>query len=117
MKLLSALMLIGHLALIAADFETNTILIKNLDVGAVQRGLNKFSPVVVNKTESLVTLVLDLRADPGLWLRKSQRQFVYLLYPKQEQILSAEYEFLHMSPEAFLRVRVYFPDVATGVTK
>jgi hypothetical protein len=52
MKLLSALMLIGHLALIAADFETNTILIKNLDLGAVQRGLNKFSPVVVNKTES-----------------------------------------------------------------
>jgi len=75
----------------AADFETNTILIKNLDLGTVQRGLNKFSPVVVNKTESLVTLVLDLRADPGLWLCKSQRQFVYLLYPKQEQVLSAEY--------------------------
>ena len=117
MKFLSAFMLMGPLALAAADFETDRILIKNLDLGSVHRGLNKFSPVVVNKTESLLTLVLDLRADPGLWLRKSQRQFVYLLFPRQEQILGAEYEFLHMSPDAFLRVRFYFPDVATGVTK
>ena len=117
MKLLSVLVLLGPWASMGADFETETILIKNVDVGSVQRGPNNYSPLVINKTESLLTLVLDLRADPGLWLRKSQRQFVYLLYPKHEQILSAEFEFLHMSPEAFLRGRVYFPDVATGVTR
>jgi len=104
-------------ALAATEVETATIRIEKLDIGAAHRGSNKFSVTVGNKTDSPLTLVLDLRADPGLWLRKSQRQFVYLLNGGQELAIDAEYEFLHMSAEAFLRVRFYFPEVAaTGVT-
>jgi hypothetical protein len=116
--LLCALILIAPIAQASAVVETNTIRIEKLDMGNALRGRNKFSAAVQNKTDSVLTLVLDLRADPGLWLRKSQRQFVYLLQSGARQVIDAEYEFIHMSPEAFLRVQFYFPIVAaTGVTE
>ena len=118
MRLVCAFMLLAPIALAASEVETDTIRIEKIDIGDAHRGQNKFSAAVRNKTDSLLTLILDLRADPGLWLRKSQRQFVYLFYPKEERTVDAEYQFLHMSPEAFLRVRFYFPNVAaTGVTE
>jgi hypothetical protein len=102
----------------ASNAETGTVRIEKLDIGTTHRGQNRFSAVVVNKTDSMLTVVLDLRADPGLWLRKNQRQFVYLLYAKEERHIDAEYQFDHISPEAFLRVRFYFPAVdPAGVTK
>ena len=116
--LLCALILIAPIAQASADVETSTIRIEKLDMGNAHRGRNKFSAAVQNKSDSVLTLVLDLRADPGLWLRKSQRQFVYLLQSGARQVIDAEYEFIHMSPEAFLRVQFYFPIVAaTGVTE
>src|SRR5579871_6641795 len=98
----------------ASEIETDTLRIERVDAGNAHRGRNPFSAMVVNKTDSMLTLVLDLRADPGLWLRKNQRQFVYLLYGKEERPTEAEYEFEHLSAEAFLRVRFYFPEVGTG---
>ncbi|MGD0578212.1 MAG: hypothetical protein ABSC08_04725 [Bryobacteraceae bacterium] len=70
-----------------------------------------------NKSAQIVTLVLDLRADPGLWLHKTQFQFVYLLYPNEERTIQANYDFTHLSALASLRVRLHFPTVGTdGVT-
>jgi hypothetical protein len=61
-----------------------------------------------------VTLGLDLRADPGIWLMKWQMQFLFLLGPQQEKEIQAEYEFPRMTPEAWLRVSFFFPQVTAG---
>jgi len=107
-------LLLASSAFAAAVAETDTVRIVKADIGDVHLARNAFSAVVENKTDSMLTLVLDLRADPGLWLRKNQRQFVYLLYEKGQRRIDAEYEFEHMSAEAFLRVRFYFPAVGPG---
>lgn len=115
MRLLIALIVLGASSFAA---ETETVQVEKLDVGNPHTGQNKFSAVLVNKTDSLVTVVLDLRADPGLWLRANQRQFVYLLLEKGERHIEAEYQFDHISAEAFLRVRFYYPEVDhAGITK
>jgi hypothetical protein len=117
MKLFFVAILFGRLTSLAADFETSTVRIRYSGIENAHRGGNEFSATVLNKTDSLLMLVLDIRADPGLWLRKSQRQFVYLLFPKSERTVDAVYDFAHMSEEASLRVRFYFPDVTGGVTR
>lgn len=117
MRFLSIFALLACGAFAAADTETDTVRIEKIEIGDAHRGQNTFSAVVVNKTDSILTLVLDLRADPGLWLRKNQRQFVYMLYGNEERNIQAEYQFGHLSPEAFLRVRFYFPAVGpNGIT-
>ena len=66
-----------------------------------------------NPTAHVVTLGLnwDLRADPGLWFRKWQRQLLFLLWPQNEEEIATEYEFAHSSSEAWVRVRFVFPRV------
>jgi hypothetical protein len=118
MRFAFAFVLLVSGAFATPDAETETIKIEKVDIGNTHRGQNKFSAAVVNKTDSMLTLVLDLRADGGVWLRKNQRQFVYLLGGKEERQIEAEYQFDHISSEAFLRVRFYFPTVSTtGITK
>jgi hypothetical protein len=41
-------------------------------------------------------------------------QFLFLVWPAGERQIDAEYEFTRMSPEASLRVRFFFPQVAAG---
>lgn len=94
--------------------QTETVTIQKLDLGEARPGKNRFTAVMKNKSDRPVTVWLDLRADPGLWLRKWQDRFVFLLWPQQEKEIQAEYEFLHLSPEAWLRVRWGFPQVKEG---
>ncbi|MGC9999002.1 MAG: hypothetical protein ABSE21_02790 [Bryobacteraceae bacterium] len=117
MRLLFACTLACRL-LCAAQFENQVIQVESVNAGTPQSGTNPFSATVRNKTDKLITLILDLRADPGLWLHKTQYQFVYLLYANEERIIEAHYDFPHLSALGFLRVRLYFPTVGTnGVTE
>lgn len=117
MRLLIACAL-GCRLLCAAEFENETLRVESIAVGTPHRGTNPFSANVRNKTDKLITLILDLRADPGLWLHKTQFQFIYLLYPNEQRTIEAHYDFPHLSALGFLRVRLYFPTVgANGFTE
>jgi hypothetical protein len=111
----------GYLAETAAArqevIQAETVTIQKLNLGEARLGKNRFSAAVRNNTESYVTLLVDLRADPGLWLRKWQRQLLFLLTPREEKEIEAEYKFLRLSPEGWLRVGFAFPQVKShGVT-
>lgn len=95
--------------------ETDTFTIQRLDLGAVSAGKNIFSCAVKNKKDIPLTLGLDLRTEPGLWLRNWQDQFVVHLGPGEEKRIEAPYEFLGMSDEAVLRVQFGVPSLEDSV--
>jgi len=94
--------------------QSETVSIEKLNLGEPRPGKNRFTAVAKNKTDQIITLFLDLRADPGVIMRKWQSQFLFLLWPRGEREIEAEYEFPHLSPEAWLRVRFAFPEVKQG---
>lgn len=94
--------------------QTEALTIQKLDLGELHPGKNLFAALVKNKTSHILTLGLDLRTEPGVWPSGWQRQFLLLLWPAGEQEIQAEYEFRRLTPEASLRVRFFFPQVAAG---
>src|SRR5918911_2206827 len=95
--------------------ETREFKIKNLDLGAVTLGKNRFTATIKNKNKSPLAIGLDLATQPGLWLRRRfQKQFVFQLKPKEEKQIEASYEFRRMTPEAYLSVRFGIPTVREG---
>lgn len=96
---------------ITPEVRTDTLRIREVDFGVPRRGTNRFTALLENRTRKGVTVGLDLRADPGLWLRKWQSQWLFYVHPGEEAPIDVPYEFLKMSPEATLRIRFAFPDV------
>ena len=94
--------------------QTDSLIIRKLDFGEPHPGKNRFTALVKNKTDKTLTLGLDLRAEPGVWPYGWQVQFLFLVWPQGEKPIEAEYEFRHLTPEATLRVRFFFPEVAAG---
>ena len=89
--------------------ETKTLRIEKIDLGAARPGKNKFTAVIKNRTNSPLKITLDLRAEPGLWFRKWQNQFLFELKPQEEKRIAANYTFSRMTSEARLRVRFGHP--------
>ena len=94
--------------------QTETLTIQKLELGEPHPGKNRFTALVKNKTNQVLTLGLDLRAEPGVWPYGWQVQFLFLVWPAGEREIEAEYEFRHLTPEASLRVRFFFPQVTAG---
>ena len=92
--------------------DTETFRIQDIRPGVEGPGLDFFSATIVNKTDREQRIGLDLRADPGLWLRKSQRQFAFRLGPNETKRVEAAIVFLHLSREATLRVSFGVPGVS-----
>jgi hypothetical protein len=93
---------------------TESLTIQKLELGEPHPGKNRFTAMVKNKTNQILTLGLDLRAEPGVWPYGWQVQFLFLVWPAGEREIEAEYEFRHLTPEASLRVGFFFPQVAAG---
>jgi hypothetical protein len=98
----------------AEVIETDSLTIKALDLGEAQPGINHFSAVVKNKTANILTLGVDLRAEPGLWFLNVQRAYPFLIWPHGETTIEASYEFVRLADESTLRVRFFFPEVKAG---
>ncbi|TDJ03369.1 MAG: hypothetical protein E2O76_01445 [Caldithrix sp.] len=94
--------------------ESETFRIDKLDLGAMRVGKNKFTAVIKNKSNFPLKIGLDLRADPGLWFRKWQNQFLFELKPHEEKRMEAKYQFSRMTSEAWLRVRFGDPTIEDG---
>jgi hypothetical protein len=94
--------------------QTEALTIQKLELGELRPGKNRFTAVVKNKTNQILTLGLDLRTEPGVWPAGWQVQFLFLVGPAGEREIEAEYEFRRLTPEATLRVRFFFPQVAAG---
>jgi len=94
--------------------QTDFLTIRKLDLGEPHPGKNRFTALVKNKTDKTLTLGLDLRAEPGVWPYGWQVQSLFLVWPQNETPIEAGYEFRHLTPEATLRVRFFFPRVAAG---
>jgi hypothetical protein len=92
--------------------EADVFRIRDIRPGVAGPGISFFSASVTNKTEHEQLLGLDLRADPGLWLRKVQRQYAFRIGPRETRRIEAAAIFLHMSPEATLRVAFGVPGVS-----
>jgi len=103
----------------AEVIQADSLTISGLDLGEPHPGKNVFTAVVKNKSTNEITLGLDLRAVPGLWLRRNmQAQFLFPVGPHWERQIQGEYEFVRMSEDATLRVQFFFPEVkAGGVTE
>jgi len=98
----------------AEVIETDSLTIKTLDLGEARPGINHFSAVVTNKTANILTLAVDLRAEPSLWFRNMQRAYPFLIWPHGETTIEASYEFVRLADESTLRVRFFFPAVKAG---
>jgi hypothetical protein len=99
------------------SIKADSVSIQRIELGQAHPGSNRFSALATNQTDDMVIVGLDLRADGGVLVQKHQEQFVFLIYPHEQKKLEAEYEFPHLWPEATLRVRFAFPEVAkNGVT-
>ena len=98
----------------AEAIETDSLTIKTLDLGEARPGINHFSAVVKNKTANILTLAVDLRAEPGLWFLNVQRAYPFLIWPHGETTIEASYEFMRLADESTLRVRFFFPEVKAG---
>ena len=94
--------------------ESETFRIEKIDLGAARPGKNKFTAVIKNKSNSPLKIGLDLRADPGLWFRKWQNQFLVELKPHEEKRMEAKYQFSRMTSEAWLWVRFGHPAPHNG---
>jgi len=94
--------------------QTEALTIQKLELGEPHPGKNRFTAQVKNKTNQILTLGLDLRTEPGVWPSGWQVQFLFLVWPAGEREIEAEYEFAHLTPEATLRVRFFFPQVSAG---
>jgi len=94
--------------------ETDSLTIKSLDLGEARPRVNHFSAVVVKKTANILTLAVDLRAEPCLWFLNVQRTFPFLIWPHGEMTIDASYEFVRLGDDSTLRVRFFFPEVKAG---
>jgi hypothetical protein len=93
--------------------EQSALQIERIETGGLQRGENRFVIVLNNTTHNMVTVVLDLRASPGLYFRNWQQQSIYLLSPGERRSIEAPYRFDHLTATGYLRVRLYYP-LVTG---
>ena len=94
--------------------QTQSLTIQKLELGEPHPGKNRFTALVKNKTNQILTLGLDLRTEPGGWPSGWQVQFLFLVWPAGKREIEAEYEFSHLTPEASLRVGFFFPEVTAG---
>lgn len=94
--------------------EIGPLKIQKLDLGPVTSGKNTFRAVVKNRSEKSETIGLDLRAEPGLWLRNWQDQFVFQIGPGEEREIQADYQFFRLTEEASLRIRFGVPAIRDG---
>lgn len=105
-----------HVELAAASkevIEIGPFKIQMLDLGPVV-GKNTFCAVVKNSSEKSATIGLDLRAQPGLWFRNWQNQFVFQIGPGEESEIQADYLFYRLTEEASLRIRFGVPTIKDG---
>lgn len=100
------------------SIKTHSVSVQSIELGQAHPGNNRFSAIATNQTDDMVIVGLDLRADGGLLvITKSEEEFAFLIYPHEQKKLEAEYQFPHLWPDATLRVRFTFPEVAkNGVT-
>ena len=98
----------------AEVIETDSLTIKSLDLGEARPGINHFSAVVTNKTSNILTLAVDLCAEPGLWFGNTQKPIPFLIWPHGETTVEASYELVHLADGSTLRVRFFFPEVKAG---
>jgi hypothetical protein len=94
--------------------EIGPLEIHDLDLGPVTTGKNTFHALVKNRSEKSATIGLDLRAQPGLWFRNWQNQFVFHIGPGEEREIHSDYLFFRLTEEATLRVRFGVPTVKEG---
>jgi len=75
--------------------------------GPARLGANPIALQVKNVADSVALAVLDVRAEPGMWLLPNmQKQFGAELGPGEERTIAGTFEFRRMSPEATLRVTI-----------
>jgi len=86
-----------------------------MGLGNVSVGENQFTALIKNKTDVPLSIGLDLRTTTGLWIRRSwQNQYAFQLGPQEETFIEANYNFFHISPETWLRVRFGIPSIQNG---
>lgn len=83
------------------------LVVTDVAPGTARLGSNPFRATIRNSGDRTVTAVLDLRAEPGMWMIPNmQRQVSMELAPGEERVLEGTYEFRRLSREATLRARV-----------
>jgi hypothetical protein len=104
--LLLPILLSSPLAAQAPPGDT-VVAVLDVDFGPARLGENPLTARLRNLTDTTVLLVMDLRAEPGMWLRRNeQRQFPVELGPGEERTVQGGFLFDRLSPEAVLRVSV-----------
>lgn len=89
----------------AVVIDTDSLRVVAIDIGAAVVGVDTFRADLTNRASRPITVALDLRAMPGLWLRPNwEHAYVFHLAPSATERIAAPYEFARLSTEAGLRV-------------
>lgn len=89
----------------AVDVETDSLRIRDIDLGAAIAGTDTLRADLINRTSRSMAVALDLRAMPGLWLRPNwERVYTFHVAPHDTEHVRAPYRFVRLSTEARLRV-------------
>jgi hypothetical protein len=81
------------------------IRVEQMDLGEATVGPNAFRAVVTNSTAAPVSIALDLRTTPGLWVAAGWQKAVELTFtPHERRPVEASYTFRRLTPEGALRV-------------
>lgn len=86
-------------------FETDEVIISQMELGGRFYGQNIFQADIQNKTEKTIYVTLDLRSEPMdgfTW--NWQKKFIYFLHPNRKEKITAEYELLLINDESTIRV-------------
>lgn len=85
----------------------SALVVEEIRFDTARPGINPLAVRVRNRANTAVLTVLDLRAVPGMWMSPNmQDQYAARLAPGQVATIEGTYEFVHLTPEATLRVTV-----------
>jgi hypothetical protein len=75
------------------NFENDSFRIQNISLGAMSSGMNEFSAVVFNRTDTTKVLTIDLRTESlGLGRVNWQYQYFLQLPPRESKTIERSYE-------------------------
>lgn len=89
------------------DVEKNNLQIRNIELGDVTLGTNRFSLEITNESANETRLIIEWVANAGLSLGEDRNRRELVLASKENKKIEGEYVFQSLSPFAKLYIRIW----------
>lgn len=88
-------------------FESELVVVKDMDIGQASLGVNEFKVGITNKAHRRKLIVLSLNANPGLLGHQSKTDMAFPIGPGETVDATSAYRFETLSPFGELFVRIF----------